>query len=171
MGESQHDTYHTVTTTRSCHLYLSRYETSIEHGCFGTISSKRIEKTDGHQSIFEDAWFTLEPPIDEPEFPAIPEGLYVCERWVSKQFGRTWIICDVPNRSGILFHALNWYREPFKGFRETRGCIGLGKEKTVILEKPAIGKSKLAMKEFMFHTLGLEKLTIEIKNNFSEQKL
>lgn len=49
----------------------------------------------------------------------IPVGKYkAVPRW-SKKYGNHFLVKDVPNRSYILFHSMNYF---FQG----RGCIGVG---------------------------------------------
>lgn len=49
----------------------------------------------------------------------IPLGRYRCVPTVSPRHGVTWQVMDVPNRSGILFHAGN-------AAPDSEGCILLG---------------------------------------------
>lgn len=62
---------------------------------------------------------TLEPAMTS-DHPCIPCGVYPVWMKPSKKFGRLMpTICDVKNRSGILFHSGNT-------FRDTNGCILVG---------------------------------------------
>jgi hypothetical protein len=66
--------------------------------------------------------FTLERPWlnDEPDVSCIPIGTYEVRYLWSDKFGKLMPhVMDVPGRSGILFHKLNWVRQ-------SEGCIGLG---------------------------------------------
>lgn len=49
----------------------------------------------------------------------IPCGTYICRRIKSPKFGETFEICNVPGRSGILFHKGNTTKD-------SRGCVLLG---------------------------------------------
>lgn len=49
----------------------------------------------------------------------IPEGQYFCRRHRSVNYPDTFEVCDVPGRSGILFHAGNHQHD-------SMGCILLG---------------------------------------------
>jgi hypothetical protein len=66
-------------------------------------------------------FMTLEPPWrnNEQKISCIPPGDYVCEQVISPRFGVTWEVTEVPDRSLIRFHQLNWVEE-------TEGCVGVG---------------------------------------------
>jgi hypothetical protein len=50
----------------------------------------------------------------------IPAGSYKCERINHPKFGHCWIVMNVPNRDGILFHIGNFA----SGIKiDTEGCI------------------------------------------------
>ena len=86
-------------------------------------------------ATLERAWHNNERRVS-----CIPEGKYVCKRIISPKFGETYEICDVENRSHILFHAGNYTKDSL-------GCVLLGKNKLV--ERKMITQSKVACKEFM----------------------
>ena len=75
---------------------------------------------------------TLEDPwIDNKRnVSCIPHGVYEAQRYSSKKFGNTFVVMDVPDRSGIIIHAGNWagYRNVSTGANagDTQGCILLG---------------------------------------------
>lgn len=73
----------------------------------------------------EDPWYENRRNVS-----CIPAGEYRCVRHVSKKHGATWRVTNVPDRSGILFHAGNWAGLPGVGSGpmagHTQGCILLG---------------------------------------------
>jgi len=83
---------------------------------------------------------TLELPWrnNEKNISQIPEGKYICRMVDSPKFGKTFEVCDVPNRGHILFHKGNYARD-------TQGCILLGSEFDVDMIK----ESSKAFKKFM----------------------
>lgn len=115
-------------------VYLERIKTSEEYGTFGALL---IE--------FTAPFATLEPPWrnnqpwngDHNEVSCIPLGNYICKKVDHRRFGETFEVCDVPNRTGILFHVGN-YRI------DTVGCILPGQMwgKVLILD------SQIAMERF-----------------------
>lgn len=90
---------------------LIRLEESTTHGTFGIL---RVQK-----QIF---CATLEPPDIENarNVSSIPAQQYDCKRYASERYPDTFEVCDVPGRSGILFHAGNTVDD-------TAGCILLGR--------------------------------------------
>jgi len=94
------------------------------------IQSRKYGKkqTTGHLCLFDedDLVFdckTLEPPWrgNKKNISCIPEREYDVIPHDSPKYGRCLLIKDVPNRSYILFHWLNFYTE-------TEGCIGVGRD-------------------------------------------
>ena len=86
---------------------LIRLEESVDHGTFGVL---RIQK-----QVF---CVTLEPADRENEVnrSSIPAQQYRCRRWKSTRFGDTYLVMDVPGRSGIVLH-------PGNTDTDTAGCI------------------------------------------------
>lgn len=73
-------------------------------------------------SVFhEQKWIchTIELPwvANKTHVSCIPEGRYLIKERRSERFGRHLILCKVPQRNLILFHAANNAR------KELRGCI------------------------------------------------
>lgn len=64
---------------------------------------------------------TLEPPFANNEVgkSCIPAGVYTVRKRWSLKFGYHFKILNVPNRSAILIHAGNFYKD-------THGCIMVG---------------------------------------------
>lgn len=90
-------------------LELIRLEESED----GTLGVLKINK-----QIF---CYTLEPQdrLNKPNESSIPAQQYLCHRWTRSNDEQTWIVVDVPDRHGIMFHAGNTASD-------TAGCILLG---------------------------------------------
>lgn len=73
---------------------------------------------------------TLELPwLNNQRFVScIPEGVFFCEYRYTTIFKHHYLIKNVPNRTMILFHALNFAGQPNPRTNkvETNGCIGVG---------------------------------------------
>jgi len=129
---------------------LTRFDAN-EHGTIG-----RMEK-----------WRTLEEEDrgNRRSISSIPTGTYLVKRVISPKFGDTFEVTGVPNRSHILFHALNTEEG-------TEGCIGVGKKFGVlkvmdedtghITPKLAILQSRDAFKEFLAYFEGVDEWLLEI---------
>lgn len=95
------------------------------------------------------------------ETSCIPEGIYTCKETLNRTVGstiipRTFEICDVPNRKGILFHAGNYVRD-------THGCILIGTSFSVCpLHENAIWKSSVAFTEFLRLLKHIKQFTLKI---------
>jgi len=87
---------------------------------------------------------TLEPPWrnNEKVVSCIPQGEYVCKGVNSPQFGDTFEVMDVEERTHILFHKGNVGKN-------TKGCILVGEQYEKLNGKPAILASAKGYKEFM----------------------
>lgn len=101
---------------------------------------------------------TLEPSdkLNERNISSIPVQQYQCLRIRSPQFGETFEIVDVPNRSHVLFHAGNV-------LKHTTGCILLAQYFGKIRDKRAIRNSGRTFREFMeiMKTVDIFSLTIK----------
>lgn len=65
---------------------------------------------------------TLELPWknNKKNISCIPDGEYIVRKTYSPAFKKNlWLVLDVPNRSGIRFHAANWVYQ-------LKGCIAPG---------------------------------------------
>lgn len=94
---------------------------------------------------------TLEQPWeDNKKFKScIPSGVYVCQAYKSKDKGGTFVVNNVPGRSGILFHKGNTTDD-------TGGCILIGESFGYVKGKDGVLSSKEGFNEFM-DILGDEK--------------
>jgi len=132
----------------------------------------REEATFGTMEVDGEVLFTLEPGVDEDEFPAIPEGIYSLEKHVGTKHKNTFALINpllgvvhwpTPGmRSAILLHAANFAHE-------LNGCIALGTRlgrlrspKTKLMEKVLLdsGAATKAVLEFI-RTKRIEKIRIE----------
>lgn len=89
---------------------------------------------------------TLERPWvnNERHVSCIPAGRYRCRRVRSPTFGQTFEVCDVPNRSQVLFHAGNT-------LEDTHGCILVGEEFSGTWEKPMLVSSQRGFRELQHY--------------------
>jgi hypothetical protein len=130
-------------------LELARLEESSE-GTFGVL---RLDK-----QVF---CMTLEPQdlLNKPNESSIPAQQYLCERWRSPKYGRTWIVKDVPGRTGILIHPGNLAED-------TEGCILLGESVGKLRGTRAVKNSGKTFNNFMIATADEEVLHLTIKEAY-----
>lgn len=100
---------------------------------------------------------TLERPWvnNEQNVSCIPAGRYRCRKIRSPKFGNTYEICDVPNRTHVLFHKGNY-------LHETEGCILIGEEFNGTWDKPFISSSERGFLEFMRYLDGAPEFDLVI---------
>ena len=120
----------------------------LEEGQFGTFGVLKVQK--------RIQMFTLEPNDWEnvTSVSSIPAQQYLCRRYLSDKFGETFIIEQVPNREGILFHWGNWKKD-------TEGCILLGRG--LLTDRTGVSNSKEAFKQFMEMFSGYNLLHLTVK--------
>lgn len=83
-----------------------------------------------------DPIYTLENPLRKTkEDSRIPAGEYMCSPYSGNKFKNVYIVRDVPDRSGILFHWGNYETD-------TTGCILVGQGSMMLGKKPAITASR-----------------------------
>ena len=69
----------------------------------------------------------------------IPPGVYQCKPFSGEKFKDVFEVCDVPERSYILFHAANYPSQ-------LQGCIAPGLQQvTQRVDEPAVMNSRAAM--------------------------
>lgn len=87
---------------------------------------------------------SLEPPdkINQREISSIPAQQYQCMKIRSPQFGETFEIVDVPNRSHVLFHAGNVVKQ-------SEGCVILAQYFGKLYGDRAVRNSGKTFKKFM----------------------
>jgi len=68
-----------------------------------------------------ETFYTIERPWinNTPWISCIPSGSYICKRYSSDKYRKTYEITNVPGRTHILFHSANYANE-------VAGCIALG---------------------------------------------
>jgi hypothetical protein len=133
-------------------LQLDRF-LECDHGTFGTIGSLYTceEENQGNRR----------------NVSAIPAGTYTCRRTIYHRYGyETFEVCDVPNRSRILFHSGNTEED-------TEGCILVGLKLDVLpvvdedtgarTRKLAVLQSRAAFAQFMSRLEGEDEFTLEVK--------
>ena len=76
-----------------------------------------------------------------PNLSCIPEGKYMCKRYKSEKYGKTFKVLDVDNRTDILFHRGNCKED-------TKGCILIGEYFGTLLGMRAVLNSKYAFANF-----------------------
>lgn len=110
----------------------------------------------GQLSIDYNNFVTLELPWRDNKKgeSCIPIGTYTCRRVCSPKLGETFEICDVPDRSQILIHRGNYYKD-------TRGCVLLGESVNIGTE--SICDSKKAFQRFMKCLEGVEEFNLIVR--------
>ena len=89
----------------------------------------------------------------------VPHGEYECQLVGNRTLGngqtltKSYLLLNVPNRSGILFH-------PGNTAKDTEGCILLGQ---AFGDGPIILQSRTAFSRFLHATKGESKFTLHIR--------
>jgi len=119
------------------HLELIRVSTG-EYGTFGVL-------LEVGQPPFA---LTLEPPWkdNQVDISCIPADTYQCIPVLSPQFGHTWEVADVPDRSHILFHKGNIAES---NDSDTLGCILVAEKFDPLGGIPGVLSSKEGYNEFL----------------------
>lgn len=115
------------------HLEIIRVEDSYQCGVFGML----LIGTEAFS-------LTLEPREWEnvKNISCIPPGQYECVRIISPKFGTTYEICNIPNRSHVLFH-------PGNRVEDTEGCVLLAEKLGKLKGDRAILNSGKTFANFM----------------------
>ena len=100
---------------------------------------------------------TLERPWEDnaQNVSCIPAGRYRCRKVRSARFGDTYEVCDVPNRTHVLFHKGNF-------IYDTQGCILIGEEYSGTWDRPFIASSERGFLEFMKMLQGMPEFELVI---------
>jgi len=130
-------------------LYLVRVS-QIPDGTFGVLLDEVIPFC----VTLEREWLD-----NERGKSCIPRGIYMCKRILSPKFGNTFEVCDVPNRSEILFHKGNLEED-------SHGCILLGEQFEPLGGANAVLSSGKAMKEFLMRTTGVDEFILTVRLAF-----
>ena len=126
---------------------LLRVEENHEHGTFGVWVI--------NTQVF---CLTLEPRDEENSLniSSIPVQQYICERIRSPKYGIVFEVKNVPGRTDVLIHILNFDDQ-------TKGCIGLGTQYGQIRKRKCILHSKEAFDAFMKVMEGVDKFILTVK--------
>lgn len=119
-------------------LTLTRYE-SDEEGTFGHL-------TCGTQLNLH----TVELPDknNQRNVSCIPEGVYKVVPYDSPRFGSVFLVCDVKDRSFILFHSGNFAGDASKGYiTNSEGCILPGLKRGILEGQDAVIHSRRALEK------------------------
>ena len=128
-------------------LRLLRLEENYDYGTFGVLL------------INSQAFcVTLEPKdvLNAPFISSIPAQQYMCSRINSRQYGPTWRVENVPNRTNILFH-------PGNIIKDTEGCIILAQHFGKLKGDRAVLNSGVTFNNFMLMTRDRIGLHLTIK--------
>ena len=119
-------------------VFIDRLWTS-QQGTFGILSTDDFSCRTG-----ELPWFNNARNVS-----CIPEGVYDCVLIRSRKFGQVFLVKEVKNRSGILFHSGNLSGSKRDGYRtHSYGCILLGKYYGAIRDQEAVLYSKPTVRRF-----------------------
>lgn len=112
---------------------------------------------EGSVGLRKEICSTLEPPapgVIEGR-SCIPTGPYMMQFKDHPLHGMAWEVLNVPGRTGILFHVGNTYRD-------TEGCILVGKPATQAINFWGIIESNNAYKDFLRELAGLQTIPLDI---------
>ena len=128
-------------------LELIRLEENDQFGTFGVL---RINK-----QVF---CVTLEPSdrLNAPFVSNIPAQQYICKKVISPNYGKTFEVTKVPNRTNILFHAGN-------EMRDTVGCILLAQHFGKLNYNRGILNSGVTFRNFINKLRDYEEAHLTIK--------
>lgn len=125
----------------------------LEHATFGVILDDGVP----FGVTLELPWKNNQRSVScIPPSPVDPPLLYLCERFISRQHGSTFIVMDVPNRSQILCTHVGNSDE------DTEGCILVAEEFGVLNGEPAILRSRQGFDEFRERLQGVNKFVLRV---------
>lgn len=118
------------------------------------------EATLGKLTIDDNVFWIAERPWrgNKKEISCIPSGTYTCKRYVSKRFGETFEVTEVPNRTYILFHVGNFPE------KDSHGCLLVGS--SLMPNAPAVASSKNAMTKFREILKDAESFELRIQETY-----
>ena len=118
------------------------------------------EATLGKLTIYDNVFWIAERPWrgNKKEISCIPSGTYTCKRYVSKRFGETFEVTEVPNRTYILFHVGNFPE------KDSHGCLLVGS--SLMANTPAVASSKNAMAKFREILKDVESFELRIQETY-----
>jgi len=130
------------------------------------IKIKRIEQNDdGIFGVIIDGNIPFALTVErkwinnQPNISCIPAGEYICKRINSPEFGDTFEVMNVPNRSHILLHKGNI-------MDDSHGCIIIGEQFESMKNKTAVLASWKGFSEFKERTQGWNFFKLIIINCF-----
>ena len=125
------------------------------HGTFGVL----LKNYSPFCLTLEDAWLGNASNIS-----CIPSGIYTCSRFQSSHHGETFLVEDVPGRSGVLFHLGNFAGSIGQKSGDTDGCILLADSFKLNEKGEAIGifPSKAAVQRFLSALKGVSSFSLEV---------
>lgn len=95
---------------------------------------------------------TIELPWkdNKPNISCIPDGVYRCVPFLSRTFGKVYLVTDVDGRTWILTHNGNWAGDISKGLRSnSNGCIIIGARHALIYGQMAVALSRVTLRRFL----------------------
>tara|TARA_R100000742_G_C4279342_1_gene103664 strand:- start:5158 stop:5583 length:426 start_codon:yes stop_codon:yes gene_type:complete len=112
----------------------------------------------GKLTVKDEVFFIAERPWrgNKKEISCIPLGTYNCKAYTSKKFGQTFEVCDVPDRTYILFHVGNFPE------KDSHGCLLVGS--SLMKNQTAVSASKVAMDKFREILKDVESFELEVKD-------
>lgn len=123
------------------HVHLHRIS-DIETGTYGILLLNNAPLC----LTLEDCWLDNQPYIS-----CIPAGTYDCVRYKSSKFGRVWLVKNVPERTGILFHEGNYAGTKGERDGNTTGCILFGSTLLFDYEGRTVGVGRSLDAERLFN--------------------
>ena len=128
-------------------LEIIRLEENAQYGTFGVL---RI-----HKEVF---CVTLEPAdrLNRAFMSSIPAQQYVCGRYLSRRFGFTYKVNNVPGRDNIIIHSGN-------KVDDTEGCILLAQHFGKLQGDRAVLNSGKTFQQFMEIMKGHERASLTIR--------
>lgn len=142
-------------------MTLIRVNKSAQKPTFGVLLYEGLP----FALTLERPWMDNQPSKGDVPGSCIPAARYLCTRCRkspdynfqdSPQFGNTFQIRDVPNRSKILFHKGNLSDD-------TRGCVIVGEQFEPMNGQPAVLASKKGYDEFMSILADVDEFELELR--------
>ena len=118
----------------------------IDDGTFGVLFDEEIPFCLTLEREWKD---------NQTNISCIPTGTYICRRTDSPKFGDTFEICDVLDRTHILFHKGNIEDD-------SHGCVVVGEQYHKYKSKVSIKASREGFAEFLYRTSHLNVFKLKI---------
>ena len=123
-----------------------------------------------YREVFTACCMELPWRNNQEDISCVPEGVYPIQlvESIQKRFGNTFLVQDVPNRSGILFgHIGNYAGDVSKGFKSSsKGCLVMGLSHAKIRAQYGATNSGKTIEKFQstVATLGYAKGFVKIRS-------